>query len=176
MTSDSQDRIPDSVGELLRQIARDQSGPLSTTLPKFSFGADAGMLDFLVVIEQLVLTSGGVNLLQMMHACAWLSDACCRGLEESIEAIGHDHSEGASQVREALIRDQVRLEHVRALLNELVAAPTYALGAKRAAEMLQDGRSTEHSLRVLISRQVLHVLGLEVDSFDEAFMQRHKNL
>lgn len=176
MTSDNQDRIPDSVNELLRQIAQGQAGPTSTVLPKFSFGASAGMLDFLVVIEQLVLTSGGVNLLQMMHACAWLTDACCRGLDESIESLSHDRSDDIGEIREALLRDKIRLDHCRGLLNELVAAPTYALGAKRAAELLANGHSSDNALRVLISKDVLEVLGIEPKAFDEAFIRRHENL
>lgn len=172
MTDDS--HVPDSVNELLRRIQRSQCGPIASTLPAFDFGhEDAGMLDALIVLEQIILVSGGANLIQMLHAASWIVEACQRGMDESIDSLKHDQDSQADDVKRQLLADAARLEACGSLLRELVQGPTYVLGAQKAAAMLARGMGQEHALRVLVSKKVLVDLGLDHKEFDRAFIERH---
>lgn len=162
--------IPNSPDELIRiaeQAASAADPPVTTRMPKFCFsmqqGSPSGPLDFTAIVDQVILASGGVPAVQLLHAASYLVASATRGMIASLQ-------EGREKPPpEALFRalsDISQLEHCVATINAIVSLPT----TFHVADQLDPDQVTEQRLRhCMVSRRTIDDLGLDADAFDRYF-------
>lgn len=165
MTPES--NIPDSPDELIRQAALGNTPPTTTRLPQFNFsmqdgpGGGSGPLDFTAVVDQLILTSQGVPVIQLLHAASYLVASAARGLLASLKE-GQDQPATLFTV----MADLSQIEHCLKALDSVTSMPTNW----HVNHRLGEGDSSEQSLhRCMVSQATIKSLGLDPDAFDRYF-------
>jgi hypothetical protein len=174
--------IPDaaSTDQLLQRIRdlRKEGGlpPVSATLPRLPFsGESAGILDLTVVIEQLVLNAGGVNMLQMMHVVSFLLDAVIDGIrQEMAPYIEHQAKDIVAQgVVSRASADLSLLNASQELLQHVLAPLTNKIGFDRTRDLAAKGYRDIPLLRlVLVSDSILEALGIDSSEYNAYFEKR----
>jgi hypothetical protein len=185
--------IPDSAStdQLLQRIRdlRNEGGlpPRATTLPSLPLtGESSGILDLTVVLEQLVLDAGGVNVLQIMHLAAFLLDAAIDGIKKEITPYllrqrGSEDPEAAdveipvAQGVVAKATSNVAMLNASHDLLQQVLIPlsnqVLHLRARKMASLGHEGAILYR--RLLVSDQLIDSLGIERSEFNAYFRKRY---
>lgn len=181
-------QVPDSVSmetlAALINAARTAKGdpPIGDVLPRLPLMAsEAGLLDLTIAIEQLILRSGGVNFIQLLHAAAYLIDACKDGIDGELTNLSHRAAaaetprecEVLNRVQSRLLTDMAALEHCLVVLGRILEPLTVQTIEVRASQQrTAKPAGVFPERRFLVSDDLLTVLGVSPHDFDTYFRAR----
>ena len=163
--------IPNSPDELIRlaeQAANAANPPITTRMPRFKLsmqeGDLSGPLDFTAIVDQVILASGGVPAVQLLHAASYLVASATRSMLAALEDKQEREAPAGAMFR--ALSDISQLEHCVATLSAIISLPT----TFHVAGRLEPDDVTEEGLqRCMVSRQTIEDLGLDPDAFDRYF-------
>lgn len=180
--------VPDSISAAqlleLAKAARAASGgpPIGDALPVLPLAdPEGGVLDLTIAVEQIILRAGGVNFLQMLHAAAFLLDACKDGLDDELTNLSHKAAaaetprecEVLNRVQSRLLTDLAAMEHCLVVLGRILEPLTArTLEVRDVAYRLRGGKREFVGRPALVSDETLQALGVSVPDFDKYFHAR----
>ena len=126
-------------------------------------GSPSGPLDFTAIVDQVILSSGGVPAIQLLHAAAYLVANASRSMLASLQ---DEQTKPPPAAMFRALSDISQLEQCVATLSSVVSLPT----TYHVAEQLEPDEVTEQRLqRCMVSRRTINDLGLDPDAFDRYF-------
>lgn len=187
---DSNQGLPDAVSfEQLQQLARQaraSSGamPRGTKIPDMPGpDNDSGIFDLAFAIEQLVMSSGGTTMMQMLHAVSYMLSMSISQLSEMADQLDREvlsrimtelclrgqlpePNEAIAAHTKHQMQEQVRLlESASILISQVLKPITGVHITERGA------RPDRVDRKIMMSDAALDALGIERDAFDQFFGQ-----
>jgi hypothetical protein len=132
----------------------------------------SGILDLTITVEQVILRSRGANLLQMLHACSYLLEACKETLADQLGAMDPADDEETLMVQAMVLSDTAALEHCLAVLNRMLDPLTEKTIELRDRDHRRAGNDQDVGREALVSNASLQALGLDPGVFDDYFFGR----
>lgn len=170
---------PSTPQELIDSVraARAGSVPVSPALPDLCFsGPDSGVLDLMVVIEQVIRTSGGATVAQVLHGVVYLLAMAHENILNEIPQLREQLLKRmpAAEIEEAALRvarrhfeaEAAQLKNCLSVITSLLEMPTTMFIKERTMEARRSGRDQSKAiLSALVGSSVLDSLELDQEAY-----------